>query len=60
MQKLFGIIAIVNANFFFGFGDGQDIEEFLNIGVSLGCFHYFHTKVCSQMTPGGGLCGTVN
>ena len=40
----------------FGLGDGQDTEGFSNIRVSLGCFHYFHTKVCSQMTSGGDLC----
>ena len=40
----------------FGLGDGQDTEGFSNIGVSLGCSHYFYTKVCSQMTSGGDLC----
>ena len=39
----------------FGLGDGQDTEEFSNIGVSLGCCHYFYTKVCSRMTSGGDL-----
>ena len=37
----------------FGLGDGQDTEGFSNIGVSLGCCHYFYTKVCSQMASGG-------
>ena len=37
----------------FGLGDGQDTKGFLNIGVSLGCCHYFYTKVYSQMTYGG-------
>ena len=37
----------------FGLGDGQDTEGFSNIGVSLGCFHYFYTKVRSQMISGG-------
>ena len=40
----------------FGLRDGLDTEGFSNIGVSLGCFHYFHTKLCSQMTCGGDLC----
>ena len=40
----------------FGLGDGQDTEGFSNIGVSLGCSHYFYTKVCSQMTSNGDLC----
>ena len=40
----------------FGLGDGQDTEGFWNIGVSLGCSHYFSTKVCFQMTSGGDLC----
>ena len=40
----------------FGLGDGQDTERFSNIVVSLGCFHYFYSKVCSQMTSGGDLC----
>ena len=40
----------------FGLGDGQDTEVFSNIGVSLGCSHYFYTKGCSQMTYGGDLC----
>ena len=39
----------------FRLGGGQDTEGFSNIGVSLGCCHYFHTKVCSRMTFGGGL-----
>ena len=39
----------------FGLGDGQDTEGFSNIGVSLGCCHYFYTKVCSRMTSGGDL-----
>ena len=34
---------------------GQDTEGFSNIGVSLGCFHYFYTKVCSQMSSGEDL-----
>ena len=37
----------------FGIGDGQDIERFPNIEVSLGCLNYFHTKVCLQVTSGG-------
>ena len=46
----------------FGLGDGQDTDGFLNIGVSLRCFHYFYTKVRSQITSGGDLChvGTSN
>ena len=36
--------------------DGQNTEWFSITAVSLGCFHYFHTKVCSQMTSGGDLC----
>ena len=32
---------------YFGLGDGQYIDCFSNIGESLGCFHYFHAKVCS-------------
>ena len=40
----------------FGIRDGQDTEGFSNIGVPLGCSHYFCTKVCSQMTSGGDLC----
>ena len=44
---------IVQCQIYFGLGDGQDTEEFLNIGVSLGCCHYFYTKVYSQMTYGG-------
>ena len=40
----------------FGLGDGQDAEGFANIGVSLGCSHYFYTKVCSQMTSREDLC----
>ena len=40
----------------FWLGDGQDTEEFSNIGVSYGSSHYFYTKVCSQMTSGGDLC----
>ena len=47
---------IVQCQIYFGLGDGQDTEEFLNIGVSLGCCHYFYTKVCSLMTSGGDLC----
>ena len=47
LRKLFGVI--VN-------GDGQDTEWFSMTGVSLGCFHYFHTKVCSQIISGGDLC----
>ena len=39
----------------FGLGDGQDTEGFSNIGVSLGCCHYFYTKGCSRMTSGGDL-----
>ena len=39
----------------FGLGDGQDTEGFSNIGVYLGCCHYFYAKVCSQMTSGGDL-----
>ena len=46
---------IVQCQICFGLGDGQDTEEFLNIGVSLGCCHYFYTKVCSRMTSGGDL-----
>ena len=42
----------------FGLGDDQDTEGFSNIGVSLGCFHYFHTKVCSQMTSDQCHVGT--
>ena len=37
----------------FGLGAGEDAERFSNIRVSLGCSHYFYTKVCSQMTSGG-------
>ena len=40
----------------FALGDSQDTDGFLNIGVSLGCFHYFCTKLRSQMTSGGVLC----
>ena len=40
----------------FRLGDGQDTEGFSNIWVSLGCSHYFYTKVCSQMTSNGDLC----
>ena len=29
---------------------------YICIGVSLRCLYYFHTKVYSQMTSGGGLC----
>ena len=47
---------IVQCQICFGLGDGQDTEEFLNIGVSLGCCHYFYTKACSLMTSGGDLC----
>ena len=36
--------------------DGQNIERFSNIGVSLACLYCFHTNVCSQITSGGGLC----
>ena len=39
----------------FGLGDGQNTEVFSNIGVSLGCPHYFYTKGCSQMTSCGDL-----
>ena len=39
----------------FGLGDGQDTEGFLNIVMSLGCCHYFYTKVCSRRTSGGDL-----
>ena len=46
---------IVQCQIYFGLGDGQDTEEFLNIGVSLGCCHYFYTKVSSQMTFSGNL-----
>ena len=27
--------------------------------MSLGCFYYFHTILCSQMTSGGDLCQTA-
>ena len=40
----------------FALEDGQDTEEFLNIGVPLGSSHCFCTKACSQMTSGGDLC----
>ena len=43
----------------FGLGDVQDTEGFSNIGVPLGCSHYFYTKVCSQMISGGDLCHVV-
>ena len=56
MRRFFGVIVIFNAKICFGLGDGQDTEGFSNIGVSLGCSHYFYTKVCSQMTSGGDLC----
>ena len=39
----------------FGLGDGQDTEGFSDIGVSLGCCHYFYTKVCPPMTSCGDL-----
>ena len=32
------------------------LERFSNIGVSLGCLYYLHTKVCLQITTGGNLC----
>ena len=31
-----------------GLGDGQNIQGFSNVGVSLGCIYYLHTRVCSQ------------
>ena len=40
----------------FGLGDGQDTEGSSNIGVPLGCSHYFYTKVCSQITSGEDMC----
>ena len=40
-SSLLSIFSMLN---FFGLGDGQDIEGFLNIGVSLRCFYYFQTK----------------
>ena len=40
----------------FVLGNGQDTEGFSNIGVPLECFHYFFTKLCSQMTSGDDLC----
>ena len=40
----------------FGLGNGQDKEGFSNVGVSLGCSHYFYTKGCSQMTSRWDLC----
>ena len=40
----------------FGLGNSQDTEGFFDTGLSLGCSHYFYTKVCSQMTSGGDLC----
>ena len=39
----------------FGLRDGQDSDGFSKIGVSLGCCHYFYTKVRSRMTSGGYL-----
>ena len=39
--------------FLFGLGEGQNIERFLQLVVSLWCFYYFHSKVCLQITFGG-------
>ena len=54
-QRFFSVIVILNAKFVLDLGMVR-IEGFSNIGVSLGCSHYFYTKVCSQMTSGGDLC----
>ena len=32
------------------------MERFSNIGVSLGCLYYFHTKVFLQTTSAGDMC----
>ena len=56
--KIFRCHCHLQCQICFGLGDGQDTEEFSNIGVCLGSSHYFYTKVCSQMTFGGGLCHT--
>ena len=33
-----------------------ECSRFPNIGLSLWCLYYFHTRVCSQMTSGGDFC----
>ena len=39
----------------FGFGNGQDVARFSQIGVSLGFLYYLHAKVCFEITFGEGL-----
>ena len=53
--EIFGCHCHLQCQICFGLEDGQDTEEFSNTGVSLGCFYYFYTKVCSQMTSSGDL-----
>ena len=48
------MIVIFNAKFVLDLGMVRT-QGFSNIGVSLGCCHYFYTKVCSRMTSGGDL-----
>ena len=55
-MKAFWYNCHLQCSIYFGLRDGQDIEGFSNIGVSLGCFHYFHTTVRSQITFGEDLC----
>ena len=54
--KIFWCDCHLQCQICFGLEDGQDTEQFLNIGVPLGSSHCFCTKVCSQMTSGGDLC----
>ena len=54
--KIFRCCCHLQCQICFGVGDSQDTDAFSNIGVSLGCSHYFYIKVCYQMTSGGDLC----
>ena len=56
LGKLFGVLITLNAKFILVLGMVKKNKRFSNIGVSLGCLCYFHTKVCSQMTSGRNLC----
>ena len=55
LRRFFGVIVIFNTKFVLDLGMVRTQRSFRIFGVSLGCCHYFYTKVCSWMTSGGDL-----
>ena len=53
-NDLVGLSFLVSLSFsmlnLFELRDGQNIERFSQIGVSLECLYLFHTKICLQIT----------